>query len=75
MQTCTEQLVEIHWTDTAHLFKDCFNNGTNIENRHDKNDTTVLTEKSTIESQTHNTEETPNEWAGEQRTHRNYNEH
>ena len=52
---CTEQLVEPHWTDTAHLFSDCYNNGTNIENPHDLNDTDVPTEESRIESQTQNT--------------------
>ena len=30
---CTEQLVEPYWIDTAHLFRDCYNNGSNIENK------------------------------------------
>ena len=65
---CTKQLVEPHWTDTAHLFRDCYNNGTNIEIPHDLNGTDEDTEECRIESQTHNTEETPNEPAEEQRT-------
>ena len=64
---CTEQLVEPHWTDKAHLFRDCYNNCINIENPHDLNDTDVPTEESCIESQTVNTEETSNERAEEER--------
>ena len=30
--------------DTTHLFRDCYNNGINIENKHDVNDTDVPTE-------------------------------
>ena len=55
---CTEQLVEPRWTDTAHLFRDCYINSINRENQHDLNDTDVPTEESRIESQTVNTEET-----------------
>ena len=65
---CTEQLVEPHSTDTAHLFRDCYTNSINIENRHDLNDTDVTGEESRIESQTQITEETPNEHAEEQRS-------
>ena len=73
---CTEQFVEPHWTDTAHLFGDCYTNSINIENRHDLNDTDVPTEESRIESQTVNTEETPNERAGEEeRSQSDDNEH
>ena len=39
MQQCTEQLLKPNWTDTAHLFMDCYDNGTNIENPHHLNDT------------------------------------
>ena len=55
MQTITEQLVEPHWTDTAHLFRDCYIISINIENRHDLNDAEVPTEESRIESATVNT--------------------
>ena len=72
---CTEQLVEPHWTDTAHLFRDCYINSINIENRHGLNDTDVPTEESRIESQTANTEETPNERAEEERSQSDDNEH
>ena len=58
---CTEQLVEPHWTDTGHLFRDLYNNGTNIGNPHNLNDTIVPSEENRIESQTHNIEEMPNE--------------
>ena len=71
----TEQFVEPHWTDTAHRFRHYYNNGANMENPHDLNDTDVPTEESIIESQTQNTEETPNELAEEQRTQSNDNEH
>ena len=70
-----EQFVEPHWTDTAHLFRDCCTNSNNIENPHDLNDTDVPTEKSRIGSQNQNTEETPNESAEEQRSQCNDNEH
>ena len=72
---CTEQLVELHWTDTAHLFRDCYINRINIENRHDLNDTDVPTEESRTESQTVNTEETPNEHAEEERSQSDDNKH
>ena len=67
--------MEPHWTDTAHLFSDCYTNSINIENPHDLNDTDVPTEESRIESQTENTEEISNEHAEEQRSHGNENEH
>ena len=71
---CTEQLlVEPHWTDTAHLFRDFCINSINVENRHDLNDTDVPTEESRIESQTVNTEEMRNEHAEEQRSQSDYN--
>ena len=72
---CTEQLVEPHWTDTAHLFRDCYTNSINIENPHDLNDTDVPTEESRIESQTENTEEMSNERAEEQRSQSNESKH
>ena len=72
---CTEQLVEPHWTDTAHLFRDCYINSINIENRRDLNDTDVPTEESRIDSQTVNTEETPSERSGEERSQSDDNEH
>ena len=72
---CTVQLVEPHWTDTAHLFRDCNNYGINMGNPHDLNDTDVPTEESRIESQTQKTKEMPNERAEEQRTQSNDNEH
>ena len=68
-------MVEPHWTGTAHLFRDCYINSINIENRHDLNDTDVLTEESRIESQTVNTEETPNEHTEEERSQSDDNEH
>ena len=72
---CTEQLVKPHWTDIAHLFRDCYINSANIENRHDLNDTDVPTEESRIETQTVNTEETPNKRAEEERSQSDDNEH
>ena len=68
-------MVEPHWTDTAHLFRDCYINSINIENLHDKNDTDVPKEDSRIESQTVNTERTPNERAEEERLQSDDNEH
>ena len=68
-------MVESHWTVTAHLFRDCYANSINIENRHDLNDTDVPTEESRIESLTLNSEETPIERAEEERSQRNDNEH
>ena len=41
-------MVEPHWTDTAHLFRDCYTNSINIENPHNLNDTDVPTEESRI---------------------------
>ena len=72
---CTEQMVQPHWTDTAHLFRDCYINSINIENRHDLNDTDVPTEESRIESQTLNTEGMPNNCAEEERSQSDDNEH
>ena len=72
---CTEQLVEPHWTDTAHLFRDCYNNSINMENPQDLNNTDVPTEESWIESQTVNREETPNEREEEERSQSNDTEH
>ena len=72
---CTEQLVEPYWTDTAHLFRDCYNNSINIENPHHPNDTNMPTEESRTVSQTVNTEATPNERAEEERPQSNDNEH
>ena len=63
--------MEPHWTDTAHLIRDCKTNSINIENPNDLNDTQVPTEESRIESQTENTEETQNECAEEQRSQSN----
>ena len=69
----TEQLVGPHWT--AHLFRDCYIDSINIENRHDLNDTNVPTEESRIESQTVNTEEMLSERAEEERSQSDDNEH
>ena len=74
-EQCTEQLVEPHWTDTAHLFRDCYTIRINIENPHDLNDTDEPTEESRIESQSKNAEEMSNERAEEQRSQSNENEH
>ena len=68
-------MVEPIWTDTAHLFSDFYNNGVNIENPQDLNDTDVPTEEIRIESRTQITKETPNEHAEEQRTQSKDNEH
>ena len=38
---CTEKLAESHWTETVHLFKDCYPNLIDIENPLDKNETDV----------------------------------
>ena len=65
---CTEKLAESHWTDTVHLFKDCYPNLTDVEIPLDKNETDVLVETESI-SQTsresadasrQNFEDTPN---------------
>ena len=68
-------MVEPHWTDTAHLFRDFYNNSINRENPRNLNDTDVPTEKSRIESQTVNTEETLNDCAGKERSQSNDNEY
>ena len=71
---CTEQLVEPYWTDRAHLYRDCYNNGTNIENTNILSNTDVPIEESSIEWKTH-TKETPNERVEEQRTQGNDDKH
>ena len=38
---CTEKLAESHWTETVHLFKDCYPNLIDVENPLDKNETDV----------------------------------
>ena len=38
---CTEKSAESHWTDTVHLFKECYPNLTDVENPLDKNETDV----------------------------------
>ena len=64
---CTEQLVQLHCMDRHSTpVQGLHINSINIENRHDLNDTDVPTEESRIESQTVNTEETPNECAEEE---------
>ena len=45
---CTEKLKESHWTDTLHLFKDCYPNLPDIENPFDKNETDVRVETESI---------------------------
>ena len=45
---CTEKSTESHWTDTVHLFKDCYPNITDVENRLDKNETDVRVETESI---------------------------
>ena len=68
-------MVQPHWTDTTHLFRDCYINSINIENRHDLNDTDVPTEESRIESQAVNTKGTPSECAEEERSQSDDNEY
>ena len=51
---CTENSVESHWTDTAHLIRDCYPNFTYIENPHYQNDTDVPAKRSRTESQIQN---------------------
>ena len=45
---CTEKSAESHWTETVHLFKDCFPNLIDIENPLDKNETDVRVETESI---------------------------
>ena len=45
---CTEKSEESHWTDTVHLFKDCYSNLTDVENVLDKNETDVRVETESI---------------------------
>ena len=55
--------------------QNCYIISINIENRHDLHDAEVPTEESRIESQTVNTEETPNKRAEEERSQSDDNEH
>ena len=43
----------IHWTETVHLFKDCYPNRIDIENPLDKNETDVRVEKESISPTNH----------------------
>ena len=72
---CTKQLVEPHWIDTAHLFRDGYTNSINIKNLQDLNYTDVPTEESRIESEAENTEEMSKERAEEQRSQSNEKDH
>ena len=45
---CTEKSAESHWTETAHLFKDCYPNLIDIEIPLHKNDTDVRVETESI---------------------------
>ena len=45
---CTGKLAESHWTETVHLFKDCYPNLIDIENPLDKNETDVRVETESI---------------------------
>ena len=45
---CPEKSAESHWTDTVHLFKDCYPNLTDVENPLDKNETDVRVETESI---------------------------
>ena len=45
---CTEKPSESHWTETVHLFKDCYPNLTDIENPPDKNETDIRVETESI---------------------------
>ena len=45
---CTEKSAESHWTETVHLFKDCYPNLNDIENPLDKNATDVRVETESI---------------------------
>ena len=43
-----EKSAKSHWTDTVHLFKDCYPNLTDVENPLDKNETDVRVETESI---------------------------
>ena len=45
---CTEKSAESHWTETVHIFKDCYPNLIDIENPLDKNETDVRVETESI---------------------------
>ena len=45
---CTEKSAESHWTETVHLFKDCYPNLIDVENPLDKNETDVRVETERI---------------------------
>ena len=45
---CMEKSAESHWTETVHLFKDCYPNLTDIENPPDKNETDMRVETEII---------------------------
>ena len=59
---------ESHWTETVHLFKDCYPNLTDIENPPDKNETDVRvdakstsqTSRESAEASRQNFEDSPN---------------
>ena len=65
---CTKKLSESHWTETVHLFKDCYANLTDIENPTDKNETDMRVETESIsqtsresaEASRQNLEDSPN---------------
>ena len=48
MQTLHEKITESHWTDTVHLFKDCYPNLIDIGNPLDKNETDVRVDTESI---------------------------
>ena len=45
---CTEKSAESHWTETVHLFNDCYPNLIDIENPLDKNKTDMRVETESI---------------------------
>ena len=45
---CLEKSGESHWTDTVHLFNDCYPNLTDVKNPLDKNETDVRVETESI---------------------------
>ena len=46
----TEKFAEYHWTDTVHLFKDCYSSFADIENTLERNESNVPVEAECIES-------------------------
>ena len=48
MQTMHGKSAESHWTDTVHLFKDCYPDLSDVENPLDKNETDVRVETESI---------------------------